>query len=122
MMGAAPLPRPFYHEFAWAYDALIARPVEDEAAGMAARLATRGVGPGAAVLDAGCGSGRYAVALARLGYMVTGVDRSRELLAQARAATTRADLSITLIEGNLLDLGLRPVRRLRCARVSRRAQ
>jgi hypothetical protein len=27
--------RPFYHEFAWAYDALIARPVADECAGMA---------------------------------------------------------------------------------------
>ena len=47
--------RPFYHEFAWAYDALIPRPVADECAGIAAGLARRGVRPGAAVLDAGAG-------------------------------------------------------------------
>ena len=104
MTVAAPATRPFYHEFAWAYDALVARPVEDEAAGMTARLAARGVGPGAAVLDAGCGSGRYAVALARLGYRVTGVDRSQELLAEARAAAARAALPIALVEGDLANL------------------
>ena len=96
--------RPFYHEFAWAYDALSANPVEPEVAGMAGRLAARGVEPGATVLDAGCGTGRYAVALARNGYRVTGVDQSGELLAEARAAVQVAGLPITLIEGDLADL------------------
>jgi 2-polyprenyl-3-methyl-5-hydroxy-6-metoxy-1,4-benzoquinol methylase len=109
MRVAVAVARPFYHEFAWAYDALVVRPVQDEAAGMAARLGARGIGPGAAVLDAGCGSGRYAIALARLGYLVGGVDRSRELLAEARAAVSEAGLPIALIEGDLADLS-------RCAR------
>ena len=59
MTGPAPPqtpPRPFYGEFAWAYDYLIERPVADECAGMAAALARRGIGPGASLLDTGCWS------------------------------------------------------------------
>lgn len=100
--------RPFYHEFAWAYDALIARPVADECADVAAALARRGVGPGAAVLDAGCGTGRYAVELARRGLTVTGVDRSPELLAEARRRVGDAGLPIPLLEADLLDLPASP--------------
>lgn len=94
--------RPFYHEFAWAYDLLVARPVADECEGMAAWLARRGLRPAAAVLDAGCGTGRYAVELARPGFAVTGVDRSPELLAAARVRDTV--LPITLLGGDLLAL------------------
>src|SRR5947208_15511150 len=42
-----------------------------------------GCAPGAAILDAGCGEGRNAVPLARAGYRVVGLDRSRRLLAAA---------------------------------------
>ena len=76
-------PRPFYGEFAWAYDYLIERPVAGECAGMVAALARRGIGPGASLLDAGCGTGRYAVELARHGFVVSGIDRSPALLAEA---------------------------------------
>jgi SAM-dependent methyltransferase len=38
------------------------------------------------VLDLCCGSGRHAVAMARLGYAVTGVERDAALVARARAA------------------------------------
>jgi SAM-dependent methyltransferase len=48
----------------------------------AARLA--GCRPGALILDAGCGNGRHAVPLARAGYRVVALDRSRMLLAAAR--------------------------------------
>lgn len=96
--------RPFYHEFAWAYDALIARPVADECAGIAAWLGRRGIGPGAALLDAGCGTGRYAAELARRGFAVTGIDRSAELLAEARGRARAAGLPIILLEADLLDL------------------
>jgi SAM-dependent methyltransferase len=37
-----------------------------------------------AVLDAGCGTGRHALELARLGCRVTGIDRSGAMLARAR--------------------------------------
>jgi 2-polyprenyl-3-methyl-5-hydroxy-6-metoxy-1,4-benzoquinol methylase len=96
--------RPFYHEFAWAYDLLVARPVADECEGMATWLVRRGVRPPAAVLDAGCGTGRYAVELARHGFVVTGVDRSPELLVEAAARVRGAGLPIALLEGDLLAL------------------
>ena len=40
--------------------------------------------PGAAVLDVGCGSGRHSMALSGMGYRVTGVDLSDDLLREAR--------------------------------------
>ena len=39
--------------------------------------------PGSVILDAGCGEGRNAVPLARRGYRVVGLDRSRRLLSAA---------------------------------------
>ena len=78
------LRRPFYAEYAWAFDLLIDRPVEKECAVMAAWLVGRGILPGAEILDAGCGTGRYARELARRGYIVHGVDLSPELIAVAK--------------------------------------
>src|SRR4051794_28352460 len=57
---------------------------------LAALLRAHGVRPPARILDAGCGTGNYARALARLGYRVVGVDRSVRLLADARAKTVGA--------------------------------
>ena len=96
--------RPFYGEFAWAYDHLIPRPVAAECAGVAATLARRGLAPDATVLDAGCGSGRYALELARLGYRVTGLDRSPELLDEARRAAEAAPAPAHFVRGDLLAL------------------
>ncbi len=76
--------RPFYGEYAWAFDLLIDRPVGQDCAAITAWLSERGVGPGATILDAGCGTGRYAGELARRGYAVEGVDRSSELVETAR--------------------------------------
>lgn len=67
-------------------------------------------GPGADrcdVLDAGCGTGRVAVALARLGHRVVGVDLDPSMLAEARAAAP--DLEWVL--GDLAGLDLGPGRR-----------
>lgn len=76
--------RPLYHSFAWAYDVVTAAPGGPDAAVVASVFEEHGVESGARVLDAGCGSGRYAAELARAGFAVTGVDRSAELLAVAR--------------------------------------
>jgi SAM-dependent methyltransferase len=78
--------RPLYHDYAWAYDAVVARPAGPSAADVAAALAARGVPAGSSLVDAGCGSGRHAAELARLGYRVSGVDRSPELLEVAQRA------------------------------------
>jgi SAM-dependent methyltransferase len=55
------------------------------------------VPPGARVLDAGCGTGRVAVELARRGYDVVGVDNDASMLAVARRSPdvrwSDADLS-----------------------------
>jgi SAM-dependent methyltransferase/GNAT superfamily N-acetyltransferase len=97
-------PRPFYGEFAWAYDYLVERPVAAECEGMAATLARRRMGPGATLLDAGCGNGRYAVELARRGFVVTGVDRSPALLeeAAARERATGNALSVKFERADIL--------------------
>jgi SAM-dependent methyltransferase len=82
--------RPFYGSFAWAFDLLVERPVASECAHIATALSARGVAGDARLLDAGCGTGRYALTLAAMGYRVTGLDLSPELIAIARqhAGTT----------------------------------
>jgi SAM-dependent methyltransferase len=78
--------RPFYAEFAWAFDLLIDRPVEKECGTIAAWLVSRNILPGSEILDAGCGTGRYSRELARRGYIVHGVDLSPELIEIAKGA------------------------------------
>jgi SAM-dependent methyltransferase len=95
--------RPFYGRFAWAYDLLVDRPVEAECRFVAARLTRHGVTPGARILDAGCGTGRYAAVLAGAGYRVTGVDRAPGLLAVAR----RRPAPVPVVVGDLVALPLR---------------
>ena len=96
--------RPFYGEYAWAFDLLIDRPVGQDCAAIAAWFSQRGVRPGATVLDAGCGTGRYAVELARRGYAVEGVDRSSELIDTARQSVRGHGTSVSLRVGDLLAL------------------
>lgn len=93
--------RPFYAEYAWAFDLLIDRPVRKECATMASWLVERGVLPGAEVLDAGCGTGRYARELARRGYIVHGIDSSDELIDVARRSIGEAPLAVSFAVGDI---------------------
>jgi len=95
-------PRPFYAEYAWAFDLLIDRPVARECAAIIGWLVQRGVLPGASLLDAGCGTGRYAAELARRGYIVEGIDRSPELLAVAMQGVVDRGLAVSFRVGDLL--------------------
>lgn len=66
--------------------------------------------PPAEVLDIGCGQGRDALVLARLGYRVTGVDLAPSGIAALRAAAAREGLAIT---GEVADItAYRPVTRV----------
>jgi SAM-dependent methyltransferase len=94
--------RPFYHRFAWAYDLLVDDPVEPWLRAVEAALP----GPRATVLDAGCGTGRHAVALAVRGHVVTGVDASRELLDVAGDRARRAAVAVHLVRADLRTLDL----------------
>jgi SAM-dependent methyltransferase len=58
----------------------------------------------ARVLDAGCGTGRVAVELARLGHRVVGVDLDASMLDEARAASAAAAVDVRWLHGDLLEL------------------
>jgi SAM-dependent methyltransferase len=94
--------RPFYAEYAWAFDLLIDRPVRKECAAIAAWLIERGVLPGADLLDAGCGTGRYAIELARRGYLVSGIDLSPELIGVAERSARDARVPASFRVGDIL--------------------
>jgi SAM-dependent methyltransferase len=77
-------PRPYYHEFAWAYDLLQADSIAARVDFIQAVLDQNEITVNATILDAGCGTGCYATELAKRGFQVCGVDRSAELIAIAR--------------------------------------
>ncbi|MGH9160574.1 MAG: class I SAM-dependent methyltransferase [Vicinamibacteraceae bacterium] len=91
-------------EYAWAFDLLIDRPVSRECATIGKWLADHSVFAGARLLDAGCGTGRYAIELARRGYVVQGIDVSPELIAEARQAIARASGAVSCSVGDILML------------------
>ncbi len=62
--------RPLYHRFAWAFDLVVPDASAARVRRLAALLRAAGVRPPARILDAGCGTGNYARALARRGYRV----------------------------------------------------
>src|SRR5207247_481866 len=62
-----------------------------------------GLKPGARVLDAPCGFGRHAVALARLGYKVTGVDFNETELGRAREAARAAGVVADFVSADMRD-------------------
>lgn len=55
------------------------------------------------ILDLGCGTGRHALLLAAEGYAVTGVDRSREMLARAE---TQAHKRVSFQQGDIRKIRL----------------
>jgi SAM-dependent methyltransferase len=59
--------------------------------------------PGAAVLDMCCGPGRHALELARRGYPVTGVDRNRAYLDQARISADGEDQEVEFVESDIRE-------------------
>jgi SAM-dependent methyltransferase len=62
-------------------------------------------GPPGTVVDAGCGTGRVAVELARRGYTVTGVDVDPEMLGAARAKAPELDWRQADLAAGVPDLG-----------------
>jgi SAM-dependent methyltransferase len=63
--------------------------------------------PTQSLLDLGCGTGNHSLRLAQRGFAVTGVDRSPEMLAEARQKCAQAldttALKVNFLEGDLRD-------------------
>ena len=102
--------RPFYDEYAWAYDLLVPPLDAGQIDFIVDSFGRRGAGAGSLVLDAGCGAGAYALELARRGYAVEGVDRSPRLVAEARMRADGArtggahGLTVSFEVGDILKL------------------
>lgn len=60
----------------------------------------------ARVLDIACGAGRYAVALARKGYEVTGIDIAPHFLDRARRRAIDASVTIDFRQGDMRSLNV----------------
>lgn len=60
--------------------------------------------PGARVLDAGCGSGQYAIALAERGAQVTAIDLSPEMIRRARMRAAEHNVPIEWRTGDVTTL------------------
>jgi 2-polyprenyl-3-methyl-5-hydroxy-6-metoxy-1,4-benzoquinol methylase len=98
--------RPYYHEFAWAYDLLQTDPVAPRVDFVQEVLHSQGIATNARILDTGCGTGRYTVELAKRGYQVCGVDCSPELIAVAQGRALHGTSCAEFIIGDLLAVPL----------------
>jgi SAM-dependent methyltransferase len=99
--------RPWYVEFfdedyLRVFEPLL--PPERTAAEVNGVVERLGLAPGARVLDLCCGHGRHAVALARLGLRVTGLDLSRRFLSRAAALAARQGQAVGLVEADMRRL------------------
>lgn len=55
------------------------------------------------ILDLGCGTGNHSVRLAKRGYQVTGVDRSKEMLDIAKAKADQHKVTCTLLASDIRE-------------------
>src|SRR5207247_2244912 len=94
--------RPFYTRFAWAYDLLITRAAGPTPDAIVALFAAHGVTTGSTVVDAGCGTGTYTLALAAAGIDAIGIDRSADLVREAQAKAAGQGAQTSFIEADLL--------------------
>lgn len=68
---------------------------------VAAIVSALNVPTGGSVLDLGCGPGAHALAFAALGYLVSGVDRTRRLLTRAKASADARALQVEWVEADM---------------------
>lgn len=67
----------------------------DRAADLDRIVAALAIEPGERILDAGCGTGQYALAFAERGYRVTAVDLAPDMVARAQAHAAARNMPIT---------------------------
>ncbi len=67
-------------------------------------LDTASIGQQARILEVGCGTGRTACHLARLGYQVTAVDIRSDMLMKARHRAEQEQVQVNFVQGNVEHL------------------
>jgi ubiquinone/menaquinone biosynthesis C-methylase UbiE len=77
---------------------------EDRKAELEFVFGALGVQPGSRVLDAGCGTGHFAMAFAQSGCTVQGIDLSPEMIVRTRRNADKAGVDIALSVGDLAPL------------------
>ena len=90
------------------YDAVLQRSpevIEAEVASIRKLLADRGITKGR-ILELACGACPHGIRLARQGFSVTGIDRSRQMLDAARQRAALAGVELDLVEGDVVDFSL----------------
>lgn len=93
-----------FGRYAAYYDALYADKDYERECDVLERLMVCAVGAGRRrILDAGCGTATHAVALARRGHQVTGVDRSADML---RIANAKSGGRVRLVSADIRTLAL----------------
>ncbi|WP_408006858.1 class I SAM-dependent DNA methyltransferase [Pseudalkalibacillus sp. A8] len=94
-----------YQHFAGLYDRLM----EDAPYDMWVSFVNNAIesysnGPASSLLDIGCGTGEISTRLAQIGYHVTGIDLSEEMLAVARGKAEQNGLEIPFYQQDMRDL------------------
>lgn len=80
------------------------RPAADEIAALFDREEAERTPPFGSALDLGCGSGHWAVELARRGWQVTGIDLVPKAIERARERARTAGVAARFIEGDVTAL------------------
>ncbi|MEN6594344.1 MAG: methyltransferase domain-containing protein [Clostridiaceae bacterium] len=106
-----------YGRFANVYDALM-RSVDYDgwADYLVSLLSEHGVRPGDSVVDCACGTGELTIRLSKRGFLMTGVDRSEEMLAVAQKKARLAGQKIPFVCQDMRELSLhKPASAIVCA-------
>lgn len=90
----------FYEEISKYYDDIF--PVEESQINLVKSI----FDAGSKVLDVACGSGNYTIELAKVGYNMTGIDLSRDMIDIASKKALEQNLSIDFYVGDMTDLSI----------------
>jgi SAM-dependent methyltransferase len=91
----------FGEDYLRMYDFLTPERTEQEVDGIVNLLA---LPPGSAILDLCCGHGRHAIALAKRGYRVTGLDLSEVFLQHAQSDAEAQGVQVRWIHGDMRNI------------------
>ncbi len=91
---------------AW-YETLLGKTAHGKEQELVFSFAALGLRPGQRALDAGCGTGIYAIALAKRGLNVVAIDSSPEMLGRAASKAARERVNVEFVEASVARLPFR---------------